>query len=251
MGKKKPPDFVPDKKFPAGHQHENKPRCQAWSYNKGRQCMGLAMAPTDKCRVHGGKNLRGISSGTYKTGRYSKYVNVLPKSVLEIYRQVENNPDYLKLKDEIELIDSRLVQLSGQIATRTSSQIFEHLTTEIQRFDQANRRLNRASNIQDESVREREMNKHRQEAAEAMANLRQHIRDGSREWWIWNDILNLIENRRRVVETERKLLIDMQMLIKLEDVAVLADALMASVRENVKDKDVRQRIQTDFIRLTS
>ena len=38
----------------------------------GGQCKNLAMHPAGRCRMHGGKSLRGLASPRYKHGKYSK-----------------------------------------------------------------------------------------------------------------------------------------------------------------------------------
>ena len=38
----------------------------------GAPCKNLAMYPAGRCRLHGGKSLRGLASPRYKHGRYSK-----------------------------------------------------------------------------------------------------------------------------------------------------------------------------------
>ena len=38
----------------------------------GEPCKNLAMFPAGRCRMHGGKSLRGQASPRYKHGKYSK-----------------------------------------------------------------------------------------------------------------------------------------------------------------------------------
>lgn len=45
--------------------------CGAKTRSGGR-CKNLAMYPAGRCRMHGGKSLRGLASPRYKHGRYSK-----------------------------------------------------------------------------------------------------------------------------------------------------------------------------------
>ena len=45
--------------------------CGARTRSGGR-CKNMAMYPAGRCRLHGGKSLRGLASPRYKHGRYSK-----------------------------------------------------------------------------------------------------------------------------------------------------------------------------------
>ena len=38
----------------------------------GAPCKNLALYPAGRCRMHGGKSLRGLASPRYKHGKYSK-----------------------------------------------------------------------------------------------------------------------------------------------------------------------------------
>lgn len=247
MRQKKPDDFEPTSKYPDGHSHLNKPRCQAWSPRQARQCMAIAM-PNGKCRVHGGGSPTGIAAPNYKHGKYSK---TLPRRLIENYEIARGDPEYLKLQDEISLLDSRLLELTGSIDGKTSSIIFDELSDAVNRMEKAQGILVRSQNILDEEQRQKVREKANADFAESINDIARLVKSGAREWHIWNDIATVIEHRRRLVETERKLLVDMQMLINTQDVLVLLDAIMESVRRNVTDKSIRAEVQKDFVRLTT
>lgn len=246
MAKKKPEDFKPKKDFPKGHKHYGKPRCQKWSYRKGRQCLGLAMRGKDSCRVHGGKSLKGIAHPRYKTGKYSE----LPDDLL-VYQDLRNNPDYLKLQDEIALIDARLVQLTSNLNGDSSSEIFNQLVSTAKRIENAQAAIIRSQNIQDEEEREKVRIESNQIFLSNVSEIIKQVKVGAKEWYVWDDITSLIEQRRRLVDTERKLLVDTQNLINVQDVMIILDAVMESVRRNVTDQATRQRIQSDYLRYTA
>ena len=74
----------------------------------GRTCQKYEMVGRNGCELHGGKSLRGADSGTYRTGKYSKY---LPAHLLEKYHEASNDPDLLSLHSGIALVDTRLADL--------------------------------------------------------------------------------------------------------------------------------------------
>lgn len=65
----------------------------------------------------------------------------------------------------------------------------------------------------------------------------------------WQTIAELTEQRRKLVETERKRLVDMQQMITSEQAATLVAALTDAVRRHVDDPDTLAAIATEFDRL--
>lgn len=65
----------------------------------------------------------------------------------------------------------------------------------------------------------------------------------------WPEIVSLIEQRRKLVETERKRLVEMQQMITAEQAAVLIAALTDAVRRHVDDPDALAAIASEFDRL--
>ena len=66
----------------------------------------------------------------------------------------------------------------------------------------------------------------------------------------WPAITELTEQRRKLVETERKRLVDMQQMITAEQAAVLIAALTDAVRRHVHDPDILAAISREFDRIT-
>lgn len=61
----------------------------------------------------------------------------------------------------------------------------------------------------------------------------------------------LIENRRRLVETERKRLVDLQQMMTAEQAMTLLAAVEAVVRKHVDDRDTLANIAADIARLVA
>lgn len=85
-------------------------KCEAKT-RSGGTCQNPAM-PNGRCRLHGGKSLRGIESGTYKHGLYSKYAGDSLKEVLAELDNVSSdeliNPD-----NEIKLMQALILKCKG------------------------------------------------------------------------------------------------------------------------------------------
>lgn len=66
---------------------------------------------------------------------------------------------------------------------------------------------------------------------------------------IRRSIHELIENRRRLVETERKRLVDMQQMMTAEQAMMLLAAVEAVIRKHVDDRNTLASIGADIARL--
>lgn len=236
----KPENFEPVPKFPKGHRHSGRPRCQAWNMNAGRQCLGLAMGGGDKCRVHGGaasqKN-RGISNPNFKHGKYSKH---LPKRLIPLYDEMAFQTNYLSMQEEISTLDALIAETLSQMDEEAGAGIFKQLKTEMKGFDDANAMANRMAD--DETGRRRYLAM----AANHLQNIRQLITAGNHAWSMKHEFMGMVDQRKRLVDTDRKTLMDAKLLLSVEFVIARFDALMTAVEANIRDKGVIDAIQTTY-----
>lgn len=233
----KPQGFKPVRDYPKDHIHFGKPRCQAWSSRKGRQCMGLAM-PSGKCRVHGGSSLKGIASPKLVTGKYSKY---LPNRLLDTYTEALEDTDLITLRNEIALLESRLVDLLSRIDSGESGNIWNALQ------DKTNKMLS--------AIRSSDADKQRI----ILSDITNLILRGNSDYTIWKEIQDILDQIRKLKESERRRLIDAQQMITAEQALLHSKALGAAVRvealalanrdRNFDATDFLQRIQTRFTQL--
>lgn len=82
-------------------------QCQAKAKSSGNQCNRRAVTGKRVCTVHGGLTPGGIASPHFKTGRYSKYT---PARLVESYDDYRTDPDLLSLNDDVALLRSITTQ---------------------------------------------------------------------------------------------------------------------------------------------
>lgn len=224
----KPDNFVPEPTFPQGHKRAGRPRCLAWSRQAGRQCDSYPMLGKNVCRMHGGKSPGGIASVLWKTGRTSKY---LPGRLQDAYQASINDKELLTLRHEISVVDARISDLFQRVDIGESGKLW--LKSKEVLLD-----LRKALATQDAK-----------KTTEAIMELDVLIRQGSSDYAAWDEVQNSIELRRRLVETERRRLMDMQAMISSEQATALVHALTIAVKENVVDSTTLGRIQASFNRI--
>lgn len=224
----KPDDFKPEPTFPEGHSRAGQPRCQAWSRRHGAQCGCYPIRGRKTCRMHGGNTPAGIASPLWKHGRTSRY---LPTRLQESYEASISDKELLTLRHEIAVIDARINDLFQRVDIGESGKLW--LKSKEVLLD-----LRKALATQDT-----------RKTTEALIELDGLIRQGSSDYAAWDEVQTAIELRRRLVETERKRLMDMQAMISSEQATSLIHALSLAVKENVVDSITLSRIQTAFTRI--
>lgn len=75
-------------------------QCNAKAKSTGQRCNNPAVSGSTKCRLHGGKSLKGQASPTYKHGGFSNY---LPERLVKIYDAVEADGEHNVLSRNIKL----------------------------------------------------------------------------------------------------------------------------------------------------
>lgn len=179
--------------------------------------------PNGKCRLHGGATPSGIASPNLVHGRYSKH---LPARMLERYQEALADEKLLALNDEIALLDIRLTDLLTKIDTGESGESWKQA-------GEAYAELKVAMNKIDIKATQT-----------AMTALERILTTSSSDYAAWTEIQFVLQQRRKLVDTERKRLMDMQQVITSEQAMTLISALSAILLEEVTDRHVLARIQT-------
>lgn len=178
--------------------------------------------------MHGGKSVEGAASGTFRTGRYSKY---LPARLAGKYEASQNDPDLLALRDEVSIVDSRIAELLERIDTGESQaqwDLLQGLHTQLLAAVQA-RDTARMST--------------------AIRGMGEAIEAGAESGQAWADIFTAVEQRRRLVESERKHQVEMKQVITADRAMLLISALVGIIRTHVTDGSIMAAIDADVGKL--
>ena len=175
--------------------------------------------------MHGGNAVRGIASGTFKTGRYSKH---LPSRLAAQYIAAESDPRLLELRDEVALTDARLADLLSRVDTGESGALWAQLK-------QARADLLLAQRASDKAKQ-----------VEALNLIIDTISQGHADYRAWAEIGGVIEQRRKLVESERKRLIEMQQTLTVERAMLLIGAISGVIKAHVHDRTTLAAIGRDI-----
>lgn len=205
-------------------------QCTATSKRSGERCGNHAITGRTTCRMHGGTVPAGPASPAWKDGRHSR---VLPKRLLDDYQASLADPDRLVLNAEIAILDARINDLLQIVDTGESGRLWSELQKQWQNYLAADAARDKTT------------------AESARFRVGTLITEGMAEWTAWTDLITLIDRRRKLVESERKRLVEAQKMIAVDQALAMMGLLIESVRRNVHDDDAIRAVVSDFSRLTS
>jgi len=205
-------------------------RCAAKSKQSGEQCKRHATPGRNVCVIHGGKSLAGPLSATYIHGRYSKY---LPHGLAAKYEEAITDPDLLNLSGEIALVDARAMELLSAVNSGDAPALWGKL-------QKASGELTAAQQTGDAF-----------KLAIALNDMLDLIHRGSAEAARWQEIYNLFERRRKLVDSERRRREAMQNSVNAEGMMLLIAAIADLVNQNVTDPKARTAISGGLANLIS
>lgn len=190
----------------------------------GAPCKANAMV-NGRCRLHGGKSLRGASHPATTHGRYSKD---LPTRLASRYEEALTDPDLLKLDSEIHLTDAFIRERLATLDTGESGRIWRELNAAWNEYDRTT----------DPS-----------EAARALFEVGRLIKQGVADYGARQEVLDMMERRRKLVDSEGKRRVQMQQMITAEGATLLVSAIADAVMRHVSDTRTRSAIARDIERL--
>jgi hypothetical protein len=172
---------------------------------------------------------------------------MLPKGMARHFEQAMTDPNFLDNKLQIALVTSRMADLLQMAADG------EGASTQGWQEAQA---LCRAGNLSLMLARELEQAGKSAEAAGSRTEFERTfqalcalIQDSDQEALMISEALRLGETRRKLVDSEVKLLVQQGQMIQVAKVAVLIDALNQAIKDNVRDPFILEAIAVRFRRL--
>ena len=192
----------------------------------GGRCKQPALL-SGRCRFHGGKSLKGIASPTFKTGVRSRY---MPRNLGARFREAMNDPALLKLDQDVAVVEAQLLELLRKFEEpgpewEQAARLFAETDAAIISGDGATANARRAE-------------------------LKDLLTKGCGQSELRRGVLELIEQRRRLIDSIRKHEVQSAEIITLTEAQVLFSGMAHLVREHVKDKQALRAIAEGFAKLT-
>ncbi len=190
----------------------------------GGACRTKAMF-NGRCRMHGGTSLSGHASPSFKHGRYSKY---LPTHLSDCYKKAVDDPELTDLRDEIALVTMYIQERLEKLRTGESAELYTVLGSLLDEFDNA---------IENEDFAE---------SRRVIDLMKVTVRQGIRSYKQYEALQPMIEQRRRLVDSEARRLKDMGQTISLEQAYGLMLLIADIVKTHVTDQDTLAAITREL-----
>jgi len=187
-------------------------KCRATSKRTGQRCRANAIRGRELCYHHGGRTPRGVAHPRFKTGRFS--IDVPARYYATTLRSVES-PESRKNHVQIGLLDARSEELLGQLSTGESGGAWKRAESLI-----PNLRSNLKGNKQVEVL---------------LDDLGQVISQGVAESQIWSEILDILAERRKMVETDSRIAFRQSVALSQQQAATLVAIIVAAAKEFITD----------------
>ncbi len=173
-----------------------------------------------RCYMHGGKSLKGLASPTYKGKGYSRYFP--RKKLAEIYARSYDDPELTRLRKDLALVETRLVELVQSLSSEQSGVLWKRLHKKYREL----RRLRPNS----------------PKLTKAINEVGELIECGSSNDSIWKEIGQQIELRRRLLDSETKRSLVADQVMTAEEVYMMGEAVGTEILKHVKDRQTLQKI---------
>ena len=188
-------------------------QCTAKSKRSQERCKKDAMVGRDVCYFHGGKSPRGRAAANFKTGRYSKDFLESWSGWRLRYEQSREMPNLLSQRDEIAVLETLLAEQMQNIESAAlMASAWSELQVEFQNLQDAIQAENDAA------------------FRKSIRNFDDLIKRGYKSSKAREKVVKLIDNKRRVVESERKALVEQKQMLLASQVEILIGSVIESFR---------------------
>lgn len=202
-------------------------QCGAKCKATQEQCRRAAITGKRVCYVHGGMTPNGLACPQTKHGRYSKH---LPTRLNARYKQALADPELISVREELALVDVRTFDVLGRVDTREAGAHWVAIRKAIQAFSDASSPVKRA---------------------EAAADIESLSAEALSDYAAWSEVLDLVERRRKLAETEAKRLEKMGNQITADRLMLLLAAVVDVIRRHVPERKVLSAISRDITELVN
>jgi len=209
------------------HNAKGKEICGAKRRNKDATCQSTVLLPSGRCRIHGGKTPGGMENANYKHGKYSRY-RLKSDELHKRFMQAIEDQNLLSLREDVALIDVKIGEIVETIHEPAS-------------WDEAHKAFER--------LRLAVTQKDAGHMNAALQDLEQSFDSFKGEKAAWDDLLRILDHRRKLVESERKRMVELQQYVAVERIMGFINSLQEILKQNVDDPDKRRIIASKIRRL--
>lgn len=193
----------------------------------GRTCQRSPAPGRTRCKLHGGATPQGIASPHFRGGKYS---GVLPQRLLSTYAKASADRELVGLREELQLTDVRLQELVGTLGEQPGTRAWAQVQSAV------------------ENLRE-QIAAGPKERDEAIVELEALVAEAAREGAVWGEVYNVINLRRRLVDSEAKRLQRLHQMITVDQAMSMFAGIAHLIRSTVRDPAQLRTLQEGLQRI--
>jgi hypothetical protein len=200
--------------MPTGKRKDGK-ICGAKVKRTGLPCQSFPMA-NGRCRNHGGATPKGKDHPRYKHYDSTRWVRFLPETAKAVYDSVASHKDWASLREDLDLMDTRVALLVQALPNgEPPSALWKNALGALNREERAMASGDRVA------------------LAKARYDLRMSLESGVSETVAWDEIRSVMRDRKAIVESERKRMVEERQIITADQAAAVFYAVTEIVRDLV------------------
>lgn len=186
---------------------------------RGGRCHKRQLEANGRCTLHGGHTPPpGPTHQSWLHGRGSKLLEAIPHKMRDGFIASMRDPEIISVRSELGLVDARIMDLVRDLAT---AQYTNEWKKDLE--EQLNRLRVELNSDEIET----------DAALEAINNAEAALSQQDSDAQAWSGILATIETRRKLVDTERRLLEAHQASVDVNQMQAILLHILTAVRENV------------------
>jgi hypothetical protein len=156
----------------------------------------------------------------------------MPQGLGRRFSAAMSDPELLRLEKDVGLIEARLLELIERVDKSGAGQLWANVQKAFAEFQEALRGGDKVA------------------VSVTLNELGDRIKRGAADWQTWGEIMQVIEQRRRLIDSIRKHEVQSAEIVTLTEAQVLFSGMAHLVREHVKDKQALRAIAEGFAKLT-
>ncbi|MGH9818998.1 MAG: HGGxSTG domain-containing protein [Pyrinomonadaceae bacterium] len=191
----------------------------------GGKCKVAGMQ-NGRCRIHGGLTPKGIASPNFITGRYSAY---LPTNLAARYQTAIQDPKLLELGDEIGFTQALLSERMEKLFAGESRDLWTYLKALFAEYEDA-------------------LDENDERIEPLRSKMRMTISRGFQAFNVFETTQPIVEQLRKLKESENKRLKDLQATITVQQAMGIIAMLASILKTHISDPKVLAAISEDLAR---
>ena len=188
---------------------------------------------SSRCKYHGGAVPMGVQNAKFKGRSISHH---LPTRLAQIAGLVsrEDKLEMLSFQSDVELLEIRKIDLLNRLDTPDSKQIWHKLNKTMRQYRKLENSFKSGKVIDGKKMLEK------------LDEIESIIISGSRDYMIWQELSLVMEQGRKLKESELKKRKEESTTISEDDARALVVSFLNIIKTRVLDQDIRSAVLNDM-----